>query len=156
MSAITTLAQVANSQVAVIDVFQMSTVDKKGNIRGFEMSLAYASKDERTRLMMEIFAKQCMHGDYGNLMREVLNEGIVPKAQRVVIDMMLGSARRPSKATARNFCAIIEGLYALAVANGKAPKGKKMALINMVGELSLLIGKEDSAKHDAERTVDAN
>src|SRR6478609_6437385 len=122
----------------------MVTYDKKGNSRNFEMSLAFASKDERTRLMVEIFAKQCESGNYGNLINEVLKEGIVPKAQALVINMMLGQARRPSKATARSFCAIIEGLHQLAVDSGKAPKGKRMVLINMVMELSNLIGKEDT------------
>jgi len=155
--AITTLAN-TNTAITALEVFDavtrtMTTTDKKGNVRGFEMSLAYASKDERTRLMMEIFARQCNNGDYGNLMREVLSEGIVPKGQRVVIEMMLGAARRPSKATARNFCAIIEGLHAMLVATGKAPKGKKMVLMNMVAELSQLIGKEDTSKDDAARTI---
>ena len=77
----------------------------------------------------------------------------MPKAQALVINMMLGQARRPSKATARSFCAIIEGLAALAYAAGKPPKGKKLVLINMVGELSALIGKEDTSADDAARTI---
>jgi len=159
MSNINTVAAIA-TQATAVEVFSaltngMVTYDKKGNSRNFEMSLAFASKDERTRLMVEIFAKQCECGDYGNLIREVLKEGIVPKAQALVISMLLGSARRPSKATARSFCAIIEGLHAHAVAVGKAPKGKKMVLINMVGELSNLIGKEDTTAADAARTIDA-
>jgi hypothetical protein len=132
----------------------MVTYDKKGNSRNFEMSLAFASKDERTRLMVEIFAKQCESGNYGNLIVEVLKEGIVPKAQALVINMMLGQQRRPSKATARNFCAIIEGLVEHAKALGKEPKGKRMVLINMVGELSALIGKEDTTADDAARTIE--
>src|SRR6476660_7516501 len=137
---------ITNTQVNTVEILSavthsMVTYDKKGNKRNFEMSLAFASKDERTRLMVEIFAKQCENGDYGNLIREVLSEGIVPKAQALVINMLLGQARRPSKATARSFCAIIEGLHAHAVVMGKAPKGKKMVLINMVGALSNLIGK---------------
>jgi hypothetical protein len=159
MYSITNTAPSIVGEITVSDALSnatshMITFDKKGNPRCFEMSISFASKDERQRLMMEIFAKQCMDGNYGNLMREVLNEGIVPKAQRLVIDMMLGQARRPSKATARSFCMIIEGLHALAVSNGKAPKGKKMVLISMVAELSALIGKDDTAKDDAARTIE--
>lgn len=159
MSQISNITPVA-AAIAPIEVLHaltagMVTYDKKGNKRNFEMSLAFASKDERTRLMVGIFAKQCENGDYGNLIREVLSEGIVPKAQALVINMMLGTARRPSKATTRSFCAIIEGLVELAKANGKAPKGKKMVLINMVMELSALIGKEDTTADDANRTIDA-
>lgn len=148
-----------HSNVTALDVFQATTAglvtyDKKGNSRSFTMSIGFASKDERTRVMAELFAKQCESGNYGNLMREVLAEGIVPKGQREVIEMLLGSARRPSKATARNFCAIIEGLAAKIVASGKEIKGKKMVLINMVGELSALIGKEDTTADDAARTIE--
>lgn len=155
MLAISTISPINNA----IDAFDATTsslvtFDKKGNSRSFTMSIGFASKDERTRVMAELFARQCESGNYGNLMREVLAEGIVPKGQREVIEMLLGSARRPSKATARNFCAIIEGLAAKVIASGKELKGKKLVLINMVGELSALIGKEDTSKDDAARTIE--
>lgn len=156
------IAQITNvqaAQVTALDVFTettryMTTTDTKGNVRGFAMSIAFASKDERTRLMTELFAKQCNAGNYGPLLHEVLSEGIVPKGQREVIEMMLGASRRPSKATTRSFCAIIEGLHAKLVNTGKAPKGKKMVLMNMVAELSNLIGKEDTSAADAARTIE--
>jgi hypothetical protein len=136
------------------------TYDNKGNQRGFIMSIGFASKDERVRVMAELFAKQCSNGDYGNLMREVLKEKIVSVAQAEIIEMMLGKARRPSKETARQFCAVIEGVQAKAKEKAEAkgveykePKGKKMVLINMVGELSALIGKEDTTADDAARTI---
>ena len=137
------------------------TYDNKGNERGFIMSIAFASKDERVRVTAELFAKQCMNGDYGNLMREVLKEKIVSTAQAEIIEMMLGKARRPSKDTARQFCEIIEGVQLKAKekaeakgAEYKAPKGKKMVLINMVGELHALIGRADTTAADAERTIE--
>lgn len=156
MLAISNSTPVVAAEVVSFDeaTRSMVTYDKKGNSRNFEMSLAFASKDERTRLMVEIFAKQCESGNYGNLIREVLSEGIVPKAQALVINMLLGQARRPSKDTARAFCKIIDGLHSHAVAVGKAPKGKRMVLINMVGELSNLIGKEDTTDADAARTIE--
>lgn len=138
------------------------TYDNKGNSRSFTMSIGFASKDERVRIMAELFAKQCENGDYGNLIREVLKEKIVSVAQAEIIEMMLGKARRPSKETARQFCAIIEGVQEKAKEKAEAkgvdykePKGKKLVLINMVGELSALIGKADTSKDDANRTIDA-
>jgi len=158
MSQITTLSTV--TKATVVDAFHavadsMVTFDKKGKSRGFAMSIAFAAKDERTRLMTEIFARQCESGNYGPLINEVLAEGIVPKGQREVIEMMLGAARRPSKATTRSFCAIIIGLHDKLVSLDKTPKGKKMVLFNMVTELSALIGKEDTTADDAARTLDA-
>jgi len=158
MNSIATLSAPVAAPVTALETFNtvvsaLTTTDKKGNVRGFMMSIAYASKDERGRLTSELYAKQCLHGDYGMLMRDVLAEGIVPKGQREVIELMLGASRRPSKATARNFCAIIEGLHDKLVAAGKAPKGKKQALINMVAGMSALIGREDTSADDAARTI---
>lgn len=134
--------------------FNLTTTNTKGVTRNFTRAIAFASKDERWGLTAEIYRKQCEAGRYATIIRDTLDEGIVAKGQREVIEMMLTSGS-PSKATARMFCAIVLGLADKATAAGKPAKGKKMFLINMVAALSALIGTEDTTKADAIRTIEA-
>ncbi len=144
------------TQIATIEssAFELTTTDNKGNVRGFVRSIAFASKDARWGVASQIYEAQCKAGRYGQLIRDTLDEGIVGKGQREVIDMMLTSGS-PSKSTARMFCAIVLGLADKATNAGKPAKGKKQFLINMVAALSAMIGVEDNAAADAKRTVDA-
>jgi len=116
----------------VISVFGLSTRAKNGDRVSFERSIAFASKDARQSLSATVYARQIDNGVYGPLIRDSLAAGVLGKANRELIEVMMGTmGRNPSKASTAMLCNVI-----LASWFGKAPKGQKAFYVALVGKLS--------------------
>lgn len=109
----------------------LATTDKKGNRVSFERSIVYASKDARAEMATAIYEKQVNNGIYGPLLIDAVAGGLLTKAQREVADVLMGSARNISKASAISLCQIITSLHV-----GKTLKGQKAFYFSLVVALA--------------------
>ncbi len=129
----------------------LTTTDKKGKVRDFTSSVAFASKDGRWEMAATLWLNQAKAGRFGALIFAALDEGVVTKAQADVFRAIL--PRNPNKDEARMVCRAVRTFADLAISNGKAAKGKKQYLINLIGALSVHIGEADTTAADAARTI---
>ena len=131
----------------VISVFGLSTRAKNGDRVSFERSIAFASKDARQALSATVYGRQVDNGVYGPLFRDALAAGVLSKASREIVEVMMSSmGRNPSKASAVTLCSVM-----LAAWSGKEPKGQKAFYVRLVGRLARHIA--DAAEQPAGEVV---
>jgi hypothetical protein len=135
------------SALITIDASALVTKDKKDRVVSFTRSIAFASKDARMGLAVKLYQSQVAGGNFGTLIRDALDAGVVSKRDVGTIIAILGPGRNPSKANAATAVRVI-----LAAIGEKELKGQKALYGRLIRDLARVIVEAEAEQPD---TVEA-
>jgi hypothetical protein len=127
----------SNEVSTIIDTVNLSTIDKKGNRVSFERSIGKGTLTARQGLQRKVYGLQVENGIYGPIIRDALAAGVVPKANRDMLDFRLASmGRNTSKANCVDLASMMLSVWAV-----KVPKGEKAFYVDLLRQLVVSLGE---------------